>query len=198
MTFPINSHSTFEGVDFRASPNIGERFTSTPDLIILHYTATIEASRAIYMLSDPSREVSAHLVIDRNGHITQLVPFDTIAWHAGKSKWKERESLNKCSIGIEIVNAGPLTLKGKSFYTWDDIEVPNSEVQARINKHSAIEYWHKYPKEQLASVKLVCMSLIQNYKIKEILSHQEIAPKRKIDPGPVFPLQKFKYLVDTY
>lgn len=144
------------------------------------------------MLSDPAREVSAHLVVDRDGTVTQLVPFDTIAWHAGKSKWKERESLNKYSIGIEIANAGPLTLENGKFYTWDKLIVDNSNVVPRLNAQSEIEFWHKYPKVQLSSVKTICLALKKQYKIYEILAHSDIAPDRKIDPGPIFPLSDYQ------
>lgn len=144
------------------------------------------------MLSDPVREVSAHLVIDRDGTITQLVPFDTIAWHAGKSQWKDRESLNKFSIGIEIVNAGPLTLDNGRFYTWDKLILENSEVVPRLNAQSELEFWHKYPNVQLSTVKTICLALKQQYNIKEILAHSDIAPDRKIDPGPIFPLSNYQ------
>jgi N-acetylmuramoyl-L-alanine amidase len=37
--------------------------------------------------------------------------------------------------------------------------------------------------------------LAHNTEIREIVGHQEIAPGRKFDPGPAFPLQRFKNLV---
>ncbi|GAW86228.1 AmpD protein [Bathymodiolus platifrons methanotrophic gill symbiont] len=46
--------------------------------------------------------VSSHIVIDRNGLITQYVPFNKRAWHAGKSEYKGREKCNDFSIGIEL------------------------------------------------------------------------------------------------
>jgi N-acetylmuramoyl-L-alanine amidase len=193
----ISDH-IFKDITFSPSPNIGEKFGSgLPDTIILHYTATMDAARAIYMLSDPAREVSAHLVVDRDGRITQLVPFNTIAWHAGKSKWGERESLNKFSIGIEIVNAGPLNLENKTFLTWDQLPIPNNEVYPRLNNNSEIEYWHIYPKKQIQALEFICKNLISAYNIKEILAHSEIAPDRKIDPGPALNLENFKKLVST-
>ena len=47
-------------------------------------------------------EVSAHCLISRKGHITQFVPFDLRAWHAGKSCFAGRERCNDFSIGIEL------------------------------------------------------------------------------------------------
>jgi AmpD protein len=46
--------------------------------------------------------VSAHLLIERDGTITQYVPFDRRAWHAGASTWRGREKCNDFSIGIEL------------------------------------------------------------------------------------------------
>ena len=47
-------------------------------------------------------KVSAHLLIDRFGTITQFVPFHQRAWHAGRSSWQGRLDCNDFSIGIEL------------------------------------------------------------------------------------------------
>jgi AmpD protein len=46
--------------------------------------------------------VSAHLLIRRNGKITQYVPFHQRAWHAGESRWQGRDRCNDFTIGIEV------------------------------------------------------------------------------------------------
>lgn len=46
--------------------------------------------------------VSAHLVIDRAGAVTQFVPFQRRAWHAGASSHGGREGCNDYAIGIEL------------------------------------------------------------------------------------------------
>ena len=53
--------------------------------------------RDIYKL-----QVSSHLLIDRQGNITQFVPFDQRAWHAGVSEFDGRQRCNDFSIGIEL------------------------------------------------------------------------------------------------
>ena len=45
-------------------------------------------------------KVSSHLLIDREGQITQFVPFHKRAWHAGLSEFKGRTDCNDFSIGI--------------------------------------------------------------------------------------------------
>jgi AmpD protein len=52
---------------------------------------------AIYTL-----QVSAHLLIRRDGQCVQYVSFNQRAWHAGKSIFQGRENCNDFSIGIEL------------------------------------------------------------------------------------------------
>ena len=46
--------------------------------------------------------VSSHIVIQRDGQITQYVPFNKRAWHAGVSEYHGRRKCNDFSIGIEL------------------------------------------------------------------------------------------------
>ena len=46
--------------------------------------------------------VSAHLLLDRDGQVTQFVPFTQRAWHAGVSSFMGRDNCNDFSIGIEL------------------------------------------------------------------------------------------------
>lgn len=73
------------------TPGVTQLFTNTLDPTEHPYYAQIEALR-----------VSAHLLIQRSGAITQYVPFDRRAWHAGVSSWRGREVCNDFSIGIEV------------------------------------------------------------------------------------------------
>jgi AmpD protein len=50
-------------------------------------------------------QVSAHLLIKRDGECVQYVPFNKRAWHAGKSSYQGRENCNDFSIGIELEGA---------------------------------------------------------------------------------------------
>ncbi len=47
-------------------------------------------------------QVSAHLLIDREGQITQYVPLNRKAWHAGESSFCGKKNCNDYSIGIEL------------------------------------------------------------------------------------------------
>ena len=47
-------------------------------------------------------EVSSHLLIERDGSLTQFVSFEERAWHAGVSEFCGRDNCNDFSIGIEL------------------------------------------------------------------------------------------------
>ncbi|MYD45486.1 MAG: 1,6-anhydro-N-acetylmuramyl-L-alanine amidase AmpD [Gammaproteobacteria bacterium] len=46
--------------------------------------------------------VSSHALIDREGKVTQFVPFDRRAWHAGQSSFQGQKECNNFGIGIEL------------------------------------------------------------------------------------------------
>jgi N-acetylmuramoyl-L-alanine amidase len=77
-----------------------------PELVVLHYTAMPDAAAAERALCDPSREVSCHWLIARDGGVTALVDEERRAWHAGAGSWGGRGDVNSRSIGIELDNDG--------------------------------------------------------------------------------------------
>ena len=88
------------------SPNFGDRRGKRVDLIVLHYTAMASAAEALARLCDPSPEVSAHYLIDRDGTVFHLVDEAMRAWHAGAGEWGGEGDVNSRSIGIELQNTG--------------------------------------------------------------------------------------------
>ena len=143
------------------SPNFNPKKRTKKQIrfIIFHYTGMKSESSAIKRLTNIQSQVSCHYLIKRNGEIISLVPDLYTAWHAGKSKWKNYNSLNKNSIGIEITNPG----------------------------HNF--GYKKYSKSQLLSVIKLCRYLAKKYNLysKNFLGHSDIAPERKKDPGEKFP-----------
>lgn len=183
-----------EGIDYRESPNQGGPYApGALDTIIIHYTAGANAESAIRTLSDTERKVSAHLVVGRDGSVTQMLPFDTVGWHAGVSTWGDREGFNKYSIGIEIDNAGQLEEEDGQYISWFGKAYPPEEVVRGVHRNQTEPTcWHRFPQEQVRVVEELCRLLIDEYDIRHILGHEEIAPDRKIDPGPAFPLDDFR------
>jgi len=121
--------------------------------IVLHYTGMQTERVSIERLNSKKNKLSRHYLINRNGKITKMVEEKKIAWHAGKSKWKNFINLNSQSIGIELVN------KGHQFG------------------------YENFSKKQISNLVLLCKILIKKYKIKKtnILGHSDITPLRKID-----------------
>lgn len=72
-------------------PWIDRLFTNTLPAELHPYFAEVEAMR-----------VSSHLVVRRDGALTQFVKFTDRAWHAGSSSYNGRESCNDFSIGVEL------------------------------------------------------------------------------------------------
>lgn len=66
------------------------------------FTGTLPADEHPYFAEVHQMEVSAHLLIRRDGEVVQYVPFDQRAWHAGRSTFAGRENCNDFSIGIEL------------------------------------------------------------------------------------------------
>ncbi len=183
-----------DGIGYKESHNHGGLFESgLPDTIIIHYTAGSSMKSSVQALCDPKMKASAHLVVGRDGSITQLVPFDTIAWHAGKSSYQGRVGFNHYSIGIEIDNAGRLTKSGDRYAAWFGKAYPEDEVIEAVHRNeSTPSYWHRYTEEQITIVRDICAELIESYGISSILGHEEVSPQRKVDPGPAFPLDKLR------
>ena len=143
------------------SPNFNSKKRNYKEIkfIIFHYTGMKKESEAIDRLTKIQSEVSCHYLIKKNGEIIKLVPDLFIAWHAGKSSWKNYKSLNSNSIGIEITN-------------------PGHEFN-----------YKNFSKKQIMSIIKLSKFLIKKYTInsQNILGHSDIAPERKKDPGEKFP-----------
>jgi N-acetylmuramoyl-L-alanine amidase len=198
--FTVLEHQiTGPNVRYHESPNRGAKFApNLPDSIVLHYTAGPDALTTIQYLCNPNtpNPVSAHLVVGRDNSITQLVPFDTVAWHAGNSSYNGRSGYNNYSIGIEIDNAGELTKTGDVYRSCFNKDYPVEEVAKLTHRNEIVEkFWHVYPSAQIQIVRQVCNLLCNTYVIRSILGHEEISPGRKIDPGPAFPLDELRNLI---
>lgn len=66
------------------------------------FTNTLDPAAHPAFAGIAALRVSAHLLIRRDGRITQYVPFSRRAWHAGASSFDGREHCNDFSIGIEL------------------------------------------------------------------------------------------------
>mgnify|MGYP006166722119 FL=1 len=133
--------------------------------MVLHYTnANLERSLALLTHG----EVSSHYLIgDNPPTVYQLVDESRRAWHAGDSQWRGRTWLNASTLGIELVNQG---------YA----DTPAGRV------------WQPYSEAQIDALILLLKDIVQRHHlpIDSIIGHSDIAPQRKVDPGPLFPWRR--------
>jgi N-acetylmuramoyl-L-alanine amidase len=184
-----------EEVSFVKSPNYASGVS--PIYLIMHYTAGTTLSGAVSWFQNPEAQASAHLVIDRDGSIVQMVAFNRRAWHAGKSKWGSLEGMNHYSIGIELVNAGKLRKNSSGqWVNWSNKIIPATDVTVAKHKDETSEAgWHEYPEAQIEAATKVSALLHKTYNFTDILGHDDVSPGRKFDPGPLFPINSFRSIV---
>lgn len=173
-----------------------------PSFIVMHYTAGGSGVSSTDYLWKPHKPASsAHFVVDRDGRTWQLSDINRKTWHAGISAWRGRTGLNAHSIGIEIANYGYWRHNKK---TGDVIPgLPTVELAMQRgwipakpkSGRGGILYWEPYPEVQIQSTLELTGWLLRNLMIDEIVGHDDIAPARKLDPGPAFPMKRFQDLL---
>jgi N-acetylmuramoyl-L-alanine amidase len=188
----VEQHRLVEGgqVAYVESPNKSGHGRLKPLYLVLHFTAGGSTEGAVEWFLNPAAKASAHVLIGRDGKVIQMVPFDCRAWHAGVSRWGELEGLNAYSIGIELVNWGRLSKSaGGKWRTWSKAEIDAGEVTIARHRHEPADAgWHEYTPAQIESLIQVATALHAAYEFTDILGHDDIAPGRKTDPGPLLPL----------
>ena len=138
---------------------------SRVQFLVLHFTSSDFPSALKILTEGP---VSSHyLVRDDPPTVYRLVDEGRRAYHAGVSSWKGYTMLNANSIGIEIVNRG---FQG------------TPETGA----------WQDYPAAQMDAVLRLVEDIVRRHEIHpdRIVGHSDIAPQRKVDPGPRFPWKR--------
>jgi AmpD protein len=66
------------------------------------FTNRLDSAAHPYYAQLEGLQVSAHFFIRRDGRVLQFASCNARAWHAGASRWRERENCNDWSIGIEL------------------------------------------------------------------------------------------------
>ncbi len=65
-------------------------------------------------------------------------------------------------------------------------------IEARHQNGGPVMGWQIYPKAQIAALIAVLRALHAGYGILDVVGHDDIAPQRKTDPGPAFPLARVR------
>jgi N-acetylmuramoyl-L-alanine amidase len=186
-----------------------ENFNSRVSLIVIHHT-TENFADSLHTLTERSGyPVSSHYLIpepddptyDRGKlRVHELVPETYRAWHAGESYWGGRTSLNDQSIGIELVNR---TWCHRSPVDTGNgiVEAAGAQVPGTIDESTAIAeaaaagicFYPDFADSQIALLAGLLDDILRRHPSIEptqIVGHSDIAPDRKIDPGPRFPWQR--------
>jgi len=150
----VNKEHRLEGVRIFDSPNFSDRLNKEISLLVIHnislppgqfgnnfveqfFTNRLDPKQDPYFQEIYEMKVSSHLFIDREGLLTQFVPFDRAAWHAGVSEFKGRDNCNEFSIGIELEGT-------------DDLEYPPNQYKTLIEATKAL--MEAYPNISLDNI----------------------------------------------
>jgi AmpD protein len=119
----LSPFPTKKGSDPTCSPHCNERPAGEKvSLVVIHsislppgqfggpwiddlFMGRLDPEAHPYFAGIADMKVSAHYLIRRDGEVIQYVPCEMRAWHAGVSRWKDREGCNDFSIGIELEGA---------------------------------------------------------------------------------------------
>ncbi len=153
------------------SPNYWSDAQRKVTLLVIHSTETSGIESPKNWLCSKVSKASAHYLIGVDGIILRLVREENVAWHSGISEWKGMErishttkkpSVNHCSVGYELVNLC-------------DGRMP-------------------YPEAQVAATAALVADACIRYglDLANVVGHEDVAPERKTDPGPLFPWDDFE------
>ena len=170
-----------------SSPSVNHN--SRVSIIVIHHT-TGNFEDSLRILTQPSdRPVSSHYLIPEPGdpsyerhrmRVYQLVPEARRAWHAGDSSWGGKIGLNDQSIGIELVN--------QTYCHTSSVENNGSDGQK-----PRICFYPDFADGQIDLLVALLAKIRERHpdiQPTRIVGHADIAPDRKIDPGPRFPWQR--------
>jgi AmpD protein len=154
-----------DGVRHCPSPNFNQRPQAEVSLLVIHnislppgqfgtgkvqafFQNRLDADEHPYFASIASMQVSAHFFIERDGAVSQFVSCNERAWHAGQSRFAERENCNDFSLGIELEGTDDLPFTAAQYAALLElIEQLQAAYPAitleRICGHSDIAPWRK-------------------------------------------------------
>ena len=166
---------------------VSENQGSRIEHIVIHFTSVDFAESLRLLTERTERPVSAHYLVPENGDPTyphrrlrvyRLVGDDQRAWHAGQSHWRGDTALNSSSIGIEIVNRSGCVAVA-----------PGNEPGSPEDRCE----FRDYDAEQIELVIELVLDILRRHPgidPVDIVGHSDIAPDRRLDPGPKFPWRR--------
>jgi len=160
-------------------------------IVVIHHT-TADFQDSLDILTKRSgNPVSSHYLVPEPGDpsyskndlkLYSLVSEEARAWHAGSSYWAGKTSLNDMSIGIELVN--------QTYCRKSEEVIPPEAID---QEPARICFYPDFAEPQLEILLDLLKGILARHtevKPTHIVGHSDIAPQRKIDPGPRFPWQR--------
>ena len=160
-------------------------YNSRVSIIVIHHTSANFEESVNILTKGSSNPVSSHYLVPEPSDISykqkklevfELVPESERAWHAGRSYWAGKSGLNDQSIGIEVVN-----------------QTYCKTSTASENKPPRLCFYPDFAESQMDILITLLNGILErhpNIKPTNIVGHSDIAPGRKIDPGPRFPWER--------
>jgi AmpD protein len=108
------------------------------DCIERFFTNCLDCSEHEYFSQLRGMEVSAHLLIRRNGELIQFVSLDDRAWHAGESCFEGRENCNDFSIGIELEGTDDEPYSNRQYGTLEAVTKTLLREYPEINTNTIV------------------------------------------------------------
>jgi len=148
--------------------------------VVAHDTAGRDARSTVQYLNR-NVKASYHVVIARDGGMTQMVSLGCQAHHAGRSALPDKpwvHALNRCSFGIAFDSPGRLDANGAAWFGERYTDIVADENGA---------LWRAYTDEQLRTFETLVETLDYQYDLAGVYSHRDVATPagRKDDTSPV-------------
>jgi N-acetylmuramoyl-L-alanine amidase len=160
-------------------------------VIVIHHTTSDFKDSLNVLTKRSDRPVSSHYLVPEPGdpsytgtdlRLYSLVNEEARAWHAGSSYWAGRTALNDISIGIELVN--------QSYCRQSEESIPPDAID---QEPARLCFYPDFAEQQLGMLLDLLKGITERHtevRATHIIGHSDIAPQRKIDPGPRFPWQR--------
>jgi N-acetyl-anhydromuramyl-L-alanine amidase AmpD len=163
------------------------------DLIVLHYTAGSSAAGAYASWTTPikgkQQKIATAYVVDLDGTIYEMFPPTAWAYHLGMKAAENPQWVHdRRSIGIEIVNPGPLRIdkndpKRLNWYPlnfgvrWCSLDEKDKYVQSTFR---GFDHWASFPDDQAAAVRDLVADLCTRFNISKTTPPADM--QTKFDP----------------
>ena len=152
-----------------------------------------------------------YLLIDDEGKIAQSDSLEFYGYHAGKSNHNGAAGyVSDEYAGVEVQAAGMLTKDKNGFYPWWDKNQRNPrnrisdyEVTFSPQKENITAgYYHRFTDCQVWALRrLVAWLYLNNpevFKLENVVGHDEISPRRKVDPGGSIVVQGYSLTMSEF